>query len=266
MTSSRTVSTPAEGDRASWIEQWPAALLALSFSQRSVALDRPQTLALARRNGIATHLFEDPGDTPLDALQQQLDAALQHTAGEGAFVRLGSRSPKDSPRFVLSGGRAHSGAEAIALLSGGSRRMFFDLRQCLRHGWTPVIHLREWQPMQPGEEWRGFVRGGGLAGLSQYGTGAGPGQPAAVTMMGMAARVMAACPLADYAFDLFVSVNPAQPPRLIEINPLGSSTDRCLFAGDDFDTTLRWRDAEGRLQRRPLAAASFQAEEAVVSS
>lgn len=70
--------------------------------------------------------------------------------------------------WLCSGGRAHSAAEALALLGGGSLRLFQDLRLCVQNGWQPWVFLREWREMAEHAEWRGFLRDRELVGLSQY--------------------------------------------------------------------------------------------------
>lgn len=109
-----------------WIENWPPALAALSFPHLGIGLSAAQVHAIGRANGIDRHCFEECGDARLAELARILDEALRGFA-RGACVRLGSRSPKDTPAGLATGCRATTGLEAIGLLTSGSRRIAFDL-------------------------------------------------------------------------------------------------------------------------------------------
>ncbi|WNG30035.1 hypothetical protein F0U62_43010 [Cystobacter fuscus] len=263
MTFLPTVCTEADVERSTWIEYWPPQVQALSFRQQGIELTRAQLHALARRNGIAASLFDAVGTAPLTALQAQLDRLLQQFPA-GAFVRLGSRSPKDTERFVLSGGRADSGAEAIALLSAGSRRMFVDYRRCMQNHWTPSIFLREWQPMSSAQEWRCFVHERQLLGITQYwhaqaldsGACAQLQRTGIASLLQLAAQLLQRLPLPSFVFDACLPLPSPLAARavLIEINPFGATTDAGLFDACDerLDRTIRWRSEAG-VQQRPLA-------------
>ena len=252
---------------ATWIEHWPAELLALSFDQRGLALRPDEVRALGRRNGRAVAAFgAEPAAghdaTLLQALALRLDGLLQDLGGTSAFVRLGSRSPKDTPAAVLGGLQVHSGREAVDLLSAGSERMGFDLRVALQAGLAPWVFLREWVPMAWHEEWRGFLRGGRLVGACAY--QARTTLPLAPTprtvdaLQHMAAALagpLAAAGVHELVFDLWLPQRQDAPPRLIEINPWGPPTDAGLFswAAMDFDGQLRWQGDRGLASRTLVA-------------
>ena len=108
-------------DRRTWIEHWPPAVAGLSVPHTSVQMTPVQMHALGRRNGVGLPAFDAAGaaavDATLNALAAQIDDAMLELAGgapsHAAFVRLGSRSPKDTPLFLLTGGRATCGADAV---------------------------------------------------------------------------------------------------------------------------------------------------------
>lgn len=162
--------------------------------------------------------------------------------------------------WLCSGGRAHSAAEALALLGGGSLRLFQDLRLCVQNGWQPWVFLREWREMAEHAEWRGFLRDGELVGLSQYHVAAVQcnadvqalrnGGAQALVVLG--ARVQAALGQHDMVFDAWL--RPDGRAELIELNPSGPCTDTALFdrTAPTLDGTLRWRGLQC-LMSLPLA-------------
>jgi len=236
-----------------WIENWPDAVSRLSFRQQGLCLDREQVHALGRRNGVFAHCFEDIGSDSLATLERALDKAL---AGfpQGAFVRLGSRSAKDTPAAVLTGCRANCGRDAISLLTGGSRRLFFDLRLCARSGYRPWIFLREWRDFPWWAEFRCFLFEGRLAGISQYHHRLA--LPAMCRSMPLGSLPRMLSPVAELlndafgeinlVFDVFITGTDSLSATLIEINPWGPPTDACLFSWEnrDFDGSIRIRNIE----------------------
>lgn len=252
MTSSPTNCTEAErhtpGFAATWIENWPDAVKHLSFRQIGVPLSRPQFHALARKNGVFAHGFEEHHDDSLASLEASLDEALADFPG-GAFVRLGSRSAKDTPTAILTGCRAERGRAIIALLTDGSRRVAYDLRLCLRNAYLPWIFLREWRDFHWSSEFRCFLLAGRLAGISQYHHALPfPGGNRAVQLARIPALVeemvqvlQAARGLETAVFDVCMEETGKPAGTLIDINPWGPPTDACLFSWQrhDFDGSLR---------------------------
>jgi hypothetical protein len=218
-----------------WIEHWPAPLAALSFPQQGVALEAAEVRAL---------LAGTP-DPALAALVLRLNQAFA-TLGAPAFVRLGSRSAKDTPLALATGSRAESGAQALALLSAGSRRVSTDLRHARACGLTPYVWLRAWRAIPWWSEFRCFLRGGRVLGISQYhARNLLPPQLAPQlpriedrvrTLLAQVAYAWGAAPVvAD------VTATAAAPATLIELNPWGAATHAGLFAWEreDFDGALR---------------------------
>jgi len=222
-----------------------------------------QVLAIGHANGIDHQCFGTCDDASLSELTRTLDEALRGFA-HGAFVRLGSRSPKDTPIGLATGCRATTGLEAIRLLTAGSRRIAFDLRQCLRYRYRPWLFLRAWQEIDGYAELRCFWLGGRLAGVSQYHHRCPLPQPTRGWLIAGAGhaiarflpRFRAAWGAHASVFDLWLSpVAPDGRATLIEINPCGASTDPCLFSWQDgdFDGSLRIRTESG-IERHALFA------------
>lgn len=225
-----------------WIEHWPAGVAQLSFAQRSVPLAPAEVQALLLRNAGAP-----APQTVLEALAHRLDRELA-ALPPPAFVRLGSRSAKDTPLAVLTGSRADDGAAAVRLLTAGSHRVTLDLRRACAHGLAPCIHLRQWREIPWWSEFRCFLREGQLAGASQYHTR----QPLPEDILqqldairgaidALAARIARAWGDAPVVAD--VAVTPEGEATLIELNPWGPATDAALFSwkAEDFDGSLRVR-------------------------
>lgn len=209
--------------RATWLEHWPAELAALSFRQQAVLLADAELHALGRANGVGASVFEAQPPAVLQGLCARLQAGLDALAGP-AFVRLGSRSPKDTPLFLESAGQARTGEQALALLSAGSARVAFDLRLCRRERWQPSVYLREWHAIAPEQEWRGYLRGTQLAGLRRAwpGTDDQAEARARVLLQRLAAQVAAGFG-GDVVFDAWLRDDGSA--TLIELNPWGPPTD-----------------------------------------
>lgn len=262
MSSTGTPAAPLPEPAWSWIEHWPAEVQAWSFRQRGLTLGMAQVHALGRANGVQSARFEalPDGDQALLAVE----AALERLFAEfpcGAFVRLGSRSAKDTPLGLASGGHARTGAQALRLLSSGSRRVAHDLAWALQQQLTPWIWLREWQDITWADEWRCFVRGGRLVGVAQYHAAqvlplgpAGRARAALPDLRHRAAQLSRALARPDFVFDAWLR-DGAQAPLLIELNPWGPSTEAGLFEGAaGSEASLRWRPAAGEVAVEPFSA------------
>ncbi|HEY0004208.1 MAG TPA: hypothetical protein VGB17_05310 [Pyrinomonadaceae bacterium] len=241
--------------RPTYIENWTTALLALSIQQ----IDLPLTLEEARALGLVNREFSRWfGGGSIDSIEgiaKRIDAALCHYP-EGAFIRLGSRSGKDSSYAHNRGLRVTDGHGAIRLLTENSYRIAYDLRLALHHKYRPHIFVRRWLEIPPWSEFRCFMKGRKLVGISQYDC-RNLGHCALIATN--AERIKAAIGeffkafsasshLDDVVFDVFVvldehdSHGPASV-RLLELNPFFQKTDACLFDwtnGGDFDGSFRF--------------------------
>jgi hypothetical protein len=148
-----------------FLENWPPALSALSIAQVDIPLSRHDIFAIGTN---MIDWFESFGETTVDPsyLIHLLDDAIK-AFPNGAFVRLGSRSPKDA--FVRAEQfRVRSGAEAFTVLTAGSERIYSDLQAALTFEYSPHIFLREWTDIPKCSEFRCFMRDRQLIGISQY--------------------------------------------------------------------------------------------------
>lgn len=240
-----------------FLENWPAALQALSFPQQILPLSLADATALGASIRHFGHWFGDGSAPSLTNLADRLELATRRYPA-GAFVRLGSCSAKDCDLARACGQRVTSARDSLRLLTDGSRRVASDLRQCIARGYAPHIVVREWQCIPAWAELRCFMHHRQLVGACQYdciNIGVAPQLLALADCLLPAlqrffAHFVQAVHLDDVVFDLAV-----QPPggpndglpglRLIELNPFGPQTDAVLFnwhangGKGDFDGSCR---------------------------
>ncbi|WP_146210255.1 hypothetical protein [Vitiosangium sp. GDMCC 1.1324] len=190
---------------------------------------------------------------PLEPLLWRLDEALRCFPG-GAFVRLGSRSGKDSAYARKNGLRVETAEAAVRLLIEGSERVAFDLRLALRHGYMPHLVVRPWLDIPAWAEFRCFMKQRRLMGISQYDCKQSGPRPEIArnadaihsAIRSFFPRFSAASHLEDAVFDVFVDGlerGGGLAVRLIELNPFLAQTDPCLFdwmRPDGFDGSFRF--------------------------
>ena len=235
-----------------YLENWPSSLSGLSIRHAGVALTPAEISTLGALNGVHAHRFGQPDDHALESLTAKLQAVLEPYPG-GAFVRLGSRSTKDTSLGLLTGCFCPNAEAALRLLTNGSHRLAFDLGLARQTHYAPHVFAREWLAIEPWMELRCFMRERRLVGMSQYHFGS---LEAGTMLHGRVGQVLAsmasffptfrdACHLDTVVFDVALRVdgNAAVDTILIEINPWIPETQPCLFSwetGGDFDCSLRY--------------------------
>ncbi|MBH5389139.1 ATP-grasp domain-containing protein [Bradyrhizobium diversitatis] len=205
------------------IDRWPADLAALSMPTEIVRLPTE----------LIEPMYDMKGNEPhpdVQAFAAELDAKI---GWKRRFVRLNSRSPKDStwPYEVAA---TISGKEAMSMLMG-SERALDDLcrfRHIPEH--PAYICLREWvYGLNPRDEYRCFVKGGKLIAVTNYdyrnpwsGPADGGKELRQQIDRWFADHVRPALPIDTVVFDLWVQRDGKF--LLIEINPYGLS-DPCYL-------------------------------------
>jgi len=254
--------------KPTYLENWPLALRVLSVDQVDVPLTVKEAGDLGSNVSEWSGCFGDPPLRDISSIVAKLEDAMGHFP-EGAFVRLGSRSPKDSWLGFREGFRCRNARKAITLLTDASERMADDLQLAIAQDYPPHIFLREWIDIPAWAEFRCFVRNSQLVGISQYDYVRGMHYPevdanresvCGIIQKFFQQRFRGACHLSDVVFDVFVS--PTVPGQLwgvalLEINPFLNLTDPCLFSwqdGGDLNGTFRWIGPEGTAQSEPLGA------------
>lgn len=234
-----------------YIENWNPALYRLSVPQLGMPLVAPLAQALEAKLWNQERRFRTWPKPSIEPLLRWLDQALRQFPG-GAFVRLGSRSGKDSVYARMHGLRVKTAKAAIQLLTQGSERVAFDLQLALHHGYTPHLFVRQWVDMPPWAEFRCFLKERRLVGISQYdckraghypeiARHAGDIQKAITSFL---PRFLEASHLDDVVADVFcLPGDRGWGVHLIELNPFFPKTDPCLFSWsrpEEFDGSLRF--------------------------
>jgi hypothetical protein len=255
--------------KPTYLESWPTELRELSIPQVEIALTLDEAAALGSNIRELFELFTEPRGRDISVIRDRVDRAVRQFPN-GAFVRLGSRSPKDSWRGIREGFWCWDGEKAISLLTDCSERVAEDLQLAIAAQYEPRIFVREWQDIPPWSEFRCFMRDRQLVGISQYHylkTKCFPEIEAMAESLRLALShffqtFRSACHLDTVIFDVFVlpkeRVNEAPVAigadiwevKLLEINPFFALTDPCLFrwnkgtsffGGDgDFDGSFRF--------------------------
>jgi hypothetical protein len=252
---SSVAAVAAASEVATFLENWPHGLVALSLPQEDVPLSLDEAAALGRAMSRYGHRFPRIAGAAglLEALMLRLDRAVRRFP-DGAFVRLGSRSPKDSAFVQELRGRIFGGRLALMCLTEGSVRIADDLEWALAHRYPPHVFVRPWTNIPPWAELRGFMRGRRLVGISQYNSVAQGRSFSELRAQAVRAqnavraffpRFEAACHLADCVFDVVLwhaEAPAALAVLLLEIGPFGSDTDTLLFgpSDEDFDGSFRF--------------------------
>lgn len=244
--------------KPTYIENWSSDLCRLSIAQSGIKL----SIDDAKRIGLnIVELFElflkyKDSDSPPNCADiiSKLDESISQFPN-GAFVRLGSRSPKDSWYSHRNGSKSTNGKEAWKRLTDCSERVAEDLLLAIDNNYEPWIWVREWQKkIRKDNEFRIFMKNRQLIGISQYNyfdgdqdwiiKNAGSIKWAILQWFPMFRK---ASHLDTVICDVFVyertQGNVAEwQIKLLEINPFSPLTDPCLFdwRNHDFDGKLRF--------------------------
>jgi hypothetical protein len=238
------------------IENWAPELLARSIKTTVLRLSKGEAEALCGLNLYSLEMGDKPPQGArkvLAGVRKRIDEALEAFPG-GAFVRLGSRSPKDSWEGIRCGFRCIDGARALVLLRD-SERVYDDLCLARANGYLPVIVLREWLDIEPWREFRTFVKSRKLVGVSQYfyrdfflevcQNQAGLEE----AIKEESRRVIPLLPCDDMVVDYVVGAEAfggrvLPGATMLEINPFGVFTDPCMFdwEGAFGEFELRFRE------------------------
>lgn len=155
--------------KPTYIENWPAGLINHSVATVHFPLTTEEVDALIAHNIMSLEngeILTDEQGQILRRLEEKIDRLIKHFP-RGAFVRLGSRSPKDSYEAYLKKYCYKTGKEAIMALCD-SERVNDDLWLAKSNSYTPHIAVREWIVIHPWQEFRCFIRNKKLVGISQY--------------------------------------------------------------------------------------------------
>lgn len=231
-----------ETDGRTFLENWPSALRALSMQTRSFQLSEET------RQALIDAFYDREGDflppereADMSRILGELSAALDECVRDfpdGAFVKLGNRSPKDSWDGMVDGFRVTSGEQALKMFLTSMERIYEDLRVATLADYLPTIQVRRWIDIPAWAEFRCMVKDRTPIGLSQYDYTEGAeypeitGQAEAIQDALLAyldTKVIPAMHLDDVVVDVAFEHGDLARPILIEINPFGGLTNPCLY-------------------------------------
>lgn len=252
--------------RPTYLENWPAELCRLSIAQVDVPLTVIEAAQLGANIMELGEQFVPAGGTVPDitAIRERVQAAVSKFPS-GAFVRLGSRSPKDAwigHRLgfrITADGKPHG--DPLRLLLDCSERIADDLLLAIANGYAPHIFVRQWLDFPPWAECRCFIRGRNLVGISQYNylhheVFPEIAEHESLIRWGIGLfferDFRPASHLDDVVMDVICFVRrigneSSIEVKLLEINPFGQFTDPCLFDwrnGGNFDGSFRYHKAK----------------------
>lgn len=257
--------------RPTYLENWTPRLRRLSIAQKDIPLDRDTAIVLGYFiTEIGGVYFKKYINDMTVCRQQDIMDDLIVKVGmsmrefpDGIFIRLGSRSPKDSWFGHREGFRATNSRKAVMILTASSERVAEDISLALANNYLPHIFLRQWIDIEPWQEFRCFMKSGNLVGISQYNYLEDECFKEVVEhkdsirwAIGMFfEKFKQASHLDDVVFDVIVTKrqhgNEIQwEVKLLEINPFFAMTDPCLFCWDkpgEFDGSIRIIDTGGKL-------------------
>lgn len=238
------------------LQNWPQALRDISIPFVSAPMDQNIMVCLGCLNGESADLFDPwfaklPEDmksiwerhealkTFFDKLHSECDRISPF------FVRLGTRSPKDSYEGYKRRYRCDVFEDALELFAASSDRMSEDLWYALNYGQQAHFVIRPWVDIEYGSEARCFVREGRCVGVSEYDyRQKDPTKHARsqglldlyVTYPDLAEQAAKAAELPDVIVDVCRYATPAGPrTAVVEINPFCDMTDPCLFSWRNLD-------------------------------
>lgn len=249
-----------ELSRPTYLENWSPELIRFSIPQIGLRLTEDELSAMKKAAFSPVGWNEFSTSAAFKSLYSRL-AEIFDEFPTGGFVRLGSRSPKDSILAFKKGLRVKDARQALQILIS-SARIRQDLTLASQNDYLPYIFVRHWIEIEPWAEFRCFVKNRQMIGISQY---VGYNTPAFKEIDENAARFFSVlreklstvtdCSNLGYAvfdFVLQTGCNTYFTPYLLEINPFCRLTDACLFdwrKAGDFDGSFRYLKMNERQEK-----------------
>lgn len=168
-----------EAQLPTFMENWPSSLWSISIPSVMLQLTNEETRVLGSMIWELGEGF-DVSDVPevrrteiRNKIVDWMNTQINSFPEGYAFVRLNSRSPKDSMYWGCHkdddlDGKVRSGEEALRRLISCSERVYEDLQRDLAMNYPAYIVLRQWVNLESWQEFRCFQKNGKLVGISQY--------------------------------------------------------------------------------------------------
>ena len=228
--------------RPTYIENWPAELRKLSMKSIDIPLSIDEANMLGVNMIELNEIFIDSKiEVPRKATFRNVISKLKDAFQDmpnGAFVKLGSRSPKDRLYYRDIGNPCKNADDALKILLGCSERICDDLYLAVTKEYCPHIWIREWVNIPKWAEFRCFVYKNKLLGISQYFYDEyfpeiinNDEWIKALIKKFYSDYFKSACHLDTVIFDVYLEqlrIVEEFKVNLIEINPFIESTDFCL--------------------------------------
>lgn len=233
-----------------YLENWPQEIKSLSVAQIDIPLSLEEANTLGASITDWFEAFSTP-TTSIDDIRKRVSDAVERFP-RGAFVRLGSRSPKDSWLAMREGSmKVQRGEDPLRFILDASERVYEDLSLAIQENYPPHIFVREWKDIPAWSEFRCFMANRNLVGISQYqyrdyfqevvnDKGA-----IEWCIREFFRGFRRQCHIPDVVFDVFVirkehGNDCAWEVKLLELNPSFEMTDPCLFDwSKEFDGSFR---------------------------
>lgn len=199
----------------------PPEVLALMGPMQTLPLEGGDLAWLAGQTGAPT-----PG------LEPALAEALVAFSGTGAHLRLGLCSFKRGTGRLLP---VFTAAQAMTTLRAPGPRVAGIARQVLAEDRDDALYLRPWREIPRWCEFRVFIHGGQVVGISQYHLDRSypeihsRGQEISGALGGLLQRLLPVLHVPDIVADVALDPSFATPALLLEVNPYLRRTDACLF-------------------------------------
>ncbi|MHA1704083.1 MAG: hypothetical protein ACTSWK_17665 [Promethearchaeota archaeon] len=230
--------------KPTYIENWSKELCSLSLAQCNIELSFKDVV-----NPLLELIWDQKPTPVVEVLEKRLDDELIKFP-KGAFIRLGSRSPKDVDIVPI-----FKGSEGLNLFFN-SVRIFDDLCLASKNRYNPHIFLREWVEIPEWLEFRCFMKDRKLVGISQYYYNKdfldiiNHKDTMEWVIREFFKKFKKASHLDTVVFDVFLKYRQnfkfgVWEGKLLEINPFFEMTDPCLFdwrKKEDFNGEFRFND------------------------
>lgn len=237
------------------LDRWPPHIAALSIPTRCQVLAEEDVRALLSQHPeTRAWIGCDWRLRFSESLSQWIDDTVATFPG-GAFARLGACSFVTADRGPR---RMCTGEQVVKLMMHPGVRAASLAYRCFRANQPVALCIREWRDIPAWSEFRIFIKGGNVLGISQYHWRCAFPQieDSVETIIDLvhqaSVRIAAATHIENVIADIFLVGLDADPSWfLTELNPYWTSSGSCLFTwkdGGDFDGTLRYRTAGGDLR------------------
>jgi hypothetical protein len=237
------------------LDRWPPPIAALSIPTRCQVLAKEDLRALLSQHpetraliGCDSRLrFSEP-------LSRWIDETVATFPG-GTFARLGVCSFVTAERGPK---RICTGEQVVKLMMHPGVRAASLAYRCFRANQPVALCIREWRDIAARSEFRIFIKGGNVLGISQYHWRCTfpEIQERVETIIDLAkqafVRIAAALHIQSVIADIFIFGLDEDPSWVLaELNPYWTTSSSCLFTwndGGDLDGTFRYRAANGDIR------------------